>query len=487
MSESSPKKRALHWFRSDLRLADNPALLDAAKAEAAAFVFIDETNPDFRARGGAKAWWLHGALQSLKTDIEARGGTLAILRGDSHLLIPHLARVMACDLVTWNRRYGLAERENDARIKAELTGMGIAARSFNAALLYEPWEISTQGGTPMRVFTPFWRACRGLRAPALPLAAPERMPSALPVPEAQSLASLTLLPTTPDWAGGMRAAWQPGETGAAAQLDAFLEGPFAGYGTHRDRPDFPSSSRLSPFLASGEISPRQVWQAAEEARLTGRSRASAGDEAKFFAELGWREFSYHLLYHFPDFAARNHQPRFDAFPWREDAADLRAWQRGMTGYPLIDAGMRQLWQTGFIHNRVRMVVASFLTKHLMLDWRAGERWFFDTLVDADAASNAASWQWVAGSGADAAPYFRIFNPMIQGEKFDPNGDYVRCHVPELARLPAKYIHKPWEAPKAVLAGAGVALGKDYPAPIVRHELARDRALAAFAELKGVEP
>jgi deoxyribodipyrimidine photo-lyase len=474
--------RALHWFRGDLRLADNPALLEAARAQATAFVFIDEMNPDFRPRGGAKAWWLHGALASLQAEIEARGSSLHLLRGDSHLLIPHLARTLGCDLVTWNRRYGLAERENDTTIKATLKDAGIAVRSFNAALLYEPWEITTQAGTPMRVFTPFWRACRALRPPAPPLSTPERLPPPLPVAEAQSLASLRLLPTTPDWAAGLRAAWQPGEAGAAAALGVFLEGPFAGYGDNRDRPDFPSSSRLSPWLASGEISPRQVWHAAEHARLSGQTRANEKDEAKFFAELGWREFSYHLLYHFPEFATRNHQSRFDGFPWRESAAELTAWQRGMTGYPLVDAGMRELWQTGFIHNRVRMVAASFLTKHLMLDWRAGERWFFDTLVDADAASNAASWQWVAGSGADAAPYFRIFNPVMQGEKFDPDGDYVRRFVPELSRLPARYIHKPWEAPPAVRANAGVVLGQNYPAPIVKHEHARERALAAFASL-----
>lgn len=482
MQNTSPPRRALHWFRHDLRLADNEAVIEAARTQNAAFVFVDETNPEFRPRGGAKAWWLHGALVSLQREIEQRGGALFILRGESRLLIPHLARTLGCDLVTWSRRYGHQERENDARIKTELTAAGIAVRSFNASLLYEPWEISTQAGTPMRVFTPFWRACRMLRAPTAPLPTPMRLPPPLAVLKAQSLASLNLRPTSPDWAAGLRATWNPGETGAREALRIFLEGPFAGYGENRDRPDFPSSSRLSPWLACGEISPRQVWHAAELSRLSGESRASAADEAKFFAELGWREFSWHLHYHFPDFANSNHQPRFDAFPWRDSPTDLKAWQTGMTGYPLIDAGMRELWQTGFIHNRVRMVVASFLTKHLLLDWRLGERWFFDTLVDADAASNAASWQWVAGSGADAAPYFRIFNPIMQGEKFDPNGDYVRRFVPELARLPARFIHKPWEAPASVRADAGFVLGKTYPAPIVKHEVARDRALAAFASL-----
>ncbi|MCA0406620.1 MAG: DNA photolyase family protein [Proteobacteria bacterium] len=482
MSLQAAPRRALHWFRSDLRLADNPALLAASAAEALACVFIDETNATFRPQGGARRWWLHGALSALDESIRARGGTLTILRGDSRALIPELAQQLGCDLVTWNRRYGLAEREEDAAIKTALSEGSMTARSFNGALLYEPWEVETKTGGPFRVFTPFWRACRASHEPPAPLPAPERLPPCPGIEAALTLDSLALLPTKPDWAGGMRAAWTPGEAGAHAALAQFLDGGFAGYAEYRDRPDLTSTSRLSPYLASGELSPRQVWHRASHARLRGATRASDVDETKFFAELGWREFSYHLLFHFPDFATRNHQPRFDAFPWRDDASALRAWQKGLTGYPLVDAGMRELWQTGFIHNRVRMVVASFLAKHLMLDWRAGERWFFDTLVDADPASNAASWQWVAGSGADAAPYFRIFNPVLQGEKFDPEGDYVRAFVPELARLPAKYIHRPWEAPKAVLAGAGILLGKDYPKPVVDHDAARARALAAFESL-----
>lgn len=478
---------ALVWFRNDLRIADNPALLAACSAKKLICVFIDETNPALRPRGGAKAWWLHGALESLETAIRHRGGTLTLLRGDSQFLIPELARQYGCDLVTWNRRYGLAEREEDGAIKAALTDAGIAARSFNSTLLYEPWEVQSKAKGPLRVFTPFWRACLALREPHAPAPPPDRLPPP-PAPLADfsslPLASLGLLPSTPDWAGGLRETWRPGTEGALKALDLFLEGGYAGYSTERDRPDKPSTSRLSPYLATGELSPRQIWHAAQQARLGGQTRATSTDEAKFFAELGWREFSYHLLFHFPDFPRTNHQPRFNAFPWREDGAALRAWQRGMTGYPIVDAGMRELWQTGFIHNRVRMVVASFLTKHLMLDWREGEDWFFDTLVDADAASNAASWQWVAGSGADAAPYFRIFNPVLQGEKFDPEGDYVRRFVPELARLPAKYIHRPWMAPKPVLEGSGVMLGKTYPRPVVDHDVARARALGAFESLGG---
>lgn len=482
MSIQNTPRRALHWFRSDLRVTDNPALTAASAGESLACVFVEETNPTFRARGGARSWWLHGALEALAESIRARGGTLTILKGDSRVVIPALAQSLDCDLVTWNRRYGLREREDDAAIKATLGEAGIAARSFNGALLYEPWEIETKTGGPFRVFTPFWRACTLFREPAAPLPPPASLPPSPAIDSALPLASLELLPTQPDWAGGMRACWQPGEAGALATLERFLEHGFAGYAEYRDRPDRESTSRLSPYLASGELSPRQIWHAAAHARLSAETRASGTDEAKFFAELGWREFSYHLLFHFPDFPTRNHQPRFDAFPWREDFTALTAWQKGLTGYPLVDAGMRELWQTGFIHNRVRMVVASFLAKHLMLDWRAGERWFFDTLVDADPASNAASWQWVAGSGADAAPYFRIFNPVLQGEKFDPEGEYVRRFVPELSRLSAKFIHRPWLAPKAVLTGAGVVLGKDYPKPVVDHDAARARALAAFESL-----
>lgn len=481
MTNATPR-RALCWLRDDLRLADNPALAAAATAGEAIFLYIEETNADLRPKGGARRWFLHGALQGLGENIAARGARLTILKGDSRALIPALATALGCDLVTWNRRYGLAERETDAGIKSALQAQGLAARSFNGALLHEPWEISTTTGTPMKVFTPFWRACCLRGEPPAPLPAPARLPPTPEVPGAIPLEALHLLPSKPDWAGGLRAAWQPAEAGAQAALDAFLTGGLAGYADNRDRPDLPSTSRLSPHLACGTLSPRQLWHGAVQARLSGQTRASARDEDKFLSEIGWREFSYHLLYHFLTLPRANFQPRFDAFPWREDAAGLQAWQTGQTGYPLVDAGMRELWRTGFVHNRVRMVVASFLIKHLLLDWRVGEDWFWDTLVDADAAANAASWQWVAGSGADAAPYFRVFNPVLQGEKFDPDGAYVREFVPELAQVPAKYIHRPWEAPPAVLARAGVRLGQSYPRPIVEHDFARKRALEAFATL-----
>ena len=484
---SSP--RILHWFRSDLRLADNPALNAASAEDGALSVFIDETNPGFRPRGGASRWWLHGSLAALERDISARGGTLLILKGDSEALIPALADKLGIRRVTWNRRYGKAEREADAAIKAELKARDVEAISFNGHLLYEPMEIRSQAGGPMRVFTPFWKACRALREPHQPEAGPARLgslPADVTLPERLSLADLALLPTRPDWAGGLRETWQPGEAGAMARLDAFLAGPLKGYADNRDRPDFTSTSMLAPHLAFGEMSPRQIWHRVEAASVTGETQASRRDIDKFFSELGWREFAWHLLFHYPDLARVNYQPKFDAFPWVRDDAALLAWQKGRTGYPIVDAGMRELWQTGFMHNRVRMIVASFLIKHLTIDWREGEAWFWDTLCDADAANNAASWQWVAGSGADAAPYFRIFNPISQGEKFDPDGAYIRRFVPELSGLSNDLIHRPWEAPPHVLTHAGIRLGEHYPKPIVAHDMARERALAAFQTLKAAE-
>jgi deoxyribodipyrimidine photo-lyase len=476
---------SLHWFRSDLRLADNPALHAAALRPGCASVFVDETNAGLRPRGGASRWWLHHALAALAGEIAARGGRLILLRGDSRQLIPRLAKQLGCTGVTWNRRYGLAERETDAAIKATLRADGIAAESFNGALLYEPMEVRSQSGTPFRVFTPFWKAARALRSPATPLPPPAdgalSSPTTIP-PDALDLADLALLPTHPDWSAGLGAAWQPDEAAAARQLAAFIENALPGYAEARDRPDRRSTSRLSPYLASGLLSPRQIWHAIVHAQASGSTRATSHDLEKFLAELGWREFSYHLLFHFPDLATAGFQSKFDAFPWRSDAGSLRAWQRGLTGYPIVDAGMRELWQTGFMHNRVRMIVASFLAKHLLTDWRQGEAWFWDTLCDADPASNAASWQWVAGTGADAAPYFRIFNPMTQGAKFDPEGAYVRAFVPELSGLPDADLHQPWKAPAAVLDRAGVRLGETYPRPIVSHEAARERALAAFRAL-----
>ncbi len=482
------------WFRDDLRLADNPALVAAtARGAPLACVYIlDEQSDGLRPLGGASRWWLSRSLKALSASISARGGTLHILKGAAGDIIPRLAADMGAGAVFWNRRYGEVERAIDSRIKAELKAKSIAAESFNSHLLREPWEVTTQAGGPVKVFTPYWRAARALGEPASPLPAPAQLAQAslpqavLPAgitPWLTDIESLALEPTRPDWAGGLRAEWEPGEDGAAARLAAFLDGPLKGYGEDRNRPDYVSTSRLSPHLRFGEISPRQIWHAAKAAVMSGRSKASEKDLDKFLAEIGWREFAFHLLFHNPQLATRNFNPKFDAFPWREDDAALLAWQKGQTGYPLVDAGMRELWTTGWMHNRVRMVVGSFLVKHLLLDWRVGERWFWDTLVDACPANNTASWQWVAGTGADAAPYFRIFNPFGQGEKFDTKGDYVRRWVPEIARLPDLYIHRPWEAPEGMRLAAGVKLGLNYPRPVVDHDVARARALDALSATK----
>jgi deoxyribodipyrimidine photo-lyase len=322
---------------------------------------------------------------------------------------------------------------------------------------------------------------QALGDPPKPLPAPKALPPG-PGLASDAIESWHLEPSHPDWAGGLRETWKPGEIAAQAKLNAFLESGVAGYATDRDRPDRQGTSGLSPHLRFGEISPRQLWHAARFAAAERPARST--DIDKFLSELGWREFCRHLLFDVPDLATRNLQPSFDAFPWKPDDKALRAWQRGRTGYPIVDAGIRELWHTGVMHNRVRMVVASFLVKHLLVDWREGERWFWDTLVDADAGSNPANWQWVAGCGADAAPYFRVFNPILQGEKFDPDGGYVRRWVPELAHLPAGVIHQPWTATPLELAGSGVELGNTYPEPIIDHKKGRERALKAYAKLRG---
>ncbi len=479
-SPASPPP-VLVWLRDDLRLADNPALqAGLATGRPLLLLYVlDEVSPGIRPLGGASRWWLHHSLAALARDVAALGGRLILRRGPAGRLLPAVIEASGAEVVHWNRRWGGGEIDLDGTLKAELRASGLTVESHRAALLHEPTRLTTKTGTPFRVFTPFWKALTATFPPRPPLARPAHLP---PPPEgiaSDTLDDWHLLPTKPDWAGGLAATWTPGEAGAAARLAAFLRCGIYSYSTERDRPDLDVTSRLAPHLRFGEISPFQVVAAVEAAGVGPRPPARA-DRDKFLAEVGWREFAHHLLAQEPDLATRNFQRRFDAFPWRDDPAFLAEWQKGLTGYPLVDAGMRELWATGTMHNRVRMVVASFLVKHGALDWRAGEAWFWDTLVDACRANNPASWQWVAGSGADAAPYFRIFNPMTQGEKFDPDGNYVARWVPELARLPAKVIHAPWTASPAVLAAAGVRLGVTYPHPIVEHAQARDRALSAFA-------
>ncbi|HEV7258421.1 MAG TPA: deoxyribodipyrimidine photo-lyase [Bosea sp. (in: a-proteobacteria)] len=481
---------SLHWFRDDLRLADNPALTASVAHGSTLCLYILDEGGARRPLGGASRWWLSRSLEALAAALSARGGELVLMRGDPAMILPEVVAATGIDFVTWSRRYDAESIELDSRLKTIITTTGAKVASFNAALLNEPWQVTTKTGDPMKVFTPYWRAARSKGEPPAPIPAPGRIAALALAPAvaamAVSLAELALEPSKPDWAGGLRQAWAPGEAAAAERLGEFLSGPLDGYGEGRDRPDRASTSRLSPHLRFGEISPRQIWHATRSAMESGEASAGSSDAEKFLSEVGWREFSYHLLFHNPGLATRNYNPRFDAFPWRRDEAALKAWQRGLTGYPIVDAGMRQLWTTGWMHNRVRMIAASFLIKHLLIDWRLGEAWFWDTLVDADPANNPASWQWVAGSGADASPYYRIFNPVTQGLKFDPKGAYVREWVPELAGLDDALIHEPWRADSQALAKAGIALGETYPNPVVELDFGRRRALDALAATRSAE-
>jgi deoxyribodipyrimidine photo-lyase len=476
--------QALVWLRDDLRLDDQPAIAGVAD-RSSLFVYVhDESSPGLRPLGGASRWWLDKSLAAFRQQIAARGGRLDVLRGPAETTIPELARAAGVSHVYWTRRYGAAEIGIDRRTKAALAAAGVVAKSFNGQLLRDPWEVRAESGAPFKVFTAFWRRHAALGAFPPPLPAPERLVAA-PWPDMAAarvdLANLGLAPVKPDWSGGLAETWRPGEEGARARLDRFVAVALAGYAEARDRPEGLHTSMLSPHLRFGEISPRRVAAAIEAAAASGAVSARAAE--KFIAELGWREFSYSLLYGFPELATREWQRRFEGFAFRKDAAGFHAWTRGLTGYPIVDAGMRELWATGYMHNRVRMIAASFLIKHLLIDWRRGESWFWDTLCDADPANNAASWQWVAGSGADAAPYFRIFNPVLQGARYDPEGAYVRRWIPELARLESAHIHAPWRAPSDALARAAVATGRTYPAPIVDHAFARRRALEGLAAIK----
>ncbi len=474
--------KTLVWLRHDLRLHDNPAVLHGVANDPCAFVYIfDDITPNVRPLGGASKVWLHHALASLKADIEARGGTLILRRGAAQEVIEQLVRDEAITQVVWNRSYTAAEQIRDCAIKEHLKAHNIEVQSFNSHLLREPWELKTGQGTPYKVFTPFWRTHLAMPAVPYPQPAPKKLLGISGI-ASDSLDQLQLLPAHLNWSHGITAEWQISEQAALANFHEFLERGIAGYAQNRDRPDVHGTSKLSPYLAFGMISPRYIFHTCQNALQMGQTAASQIDMDRFLAEIGWREFSYHLLYYFPELATRNFQPKFDTYPWEHNPEALQRWQRGQTGFPIVDAGMRQLWQTGWMHNRVRMIVASFLVKDVFLDWRAGETWFWDTLVDADPASNTASWQWVAGCGADAAPYFRVFNPTSQGVKFDPKGDYIRKFVPELAHVLTDSIHAPHEAPPFILSQAGVTLGVTYPHPIVNHAKARVRALEIYSGL-----
>ncbi|WP_319533497.1 deoxyribodipyrimidine photo-lyase [uncultured Cohaesibacter sp.] len=470
---------AIHWFRQDLRLMDNPALAKAARAGALLPIYIlDDETAGEAMMGGASRWWLHRALEDLNRQL---GGNLRCYRGAAAEILPRLADRYGARTVSWTRCYEPWRVLRDTKISDALSKSGVETIRLNGSLLWEPWEVLKKDGEPYRVFTPFYRkGCLQADKPARPMTdRPEILPcEARSDDGAVALDALELISPI-GWHETMEPHWDISEKGAHDALSTFLEEGLEGYKSGRDFPARRNVSRLSPYLHWGQISPNQVWYALDDEAA---EDAPAVDVDHFRSEIAWREFSYNLLFHNPDLPSRSLQPKFEGFEWSDDVAALERWQRGMTGVPIIDAGMRELWQTGYMHNRVRMIVASFLVKNLRTDWRKGEEWFWDTLVDADLANNSASWQWVAGCGADAAPYFRIFNPVLQAEKFDPDGDYIRRYVPELAKLPGKYLAKPWEAPRAVLEEAGVALGKDYPLPVVDLKLSRIAALDAYQAL-----
>lgn len=470
-------------FRHDLRISDNRALHDASrsgKPVIAVFLWDEVTSPVTRPIGSARRWWLHHSLMSLARSLEGLGSHLVLRRGNSLDIVNEIVEQTGADTVLWNRRYDEGGIATDTALKSALSQRGLTAHSFEGQLLHEPYALKTGTGGFYRVYSPFWRALSTGAEPRGPVEAPKAL-RAWPRPVAtDDLSRWSLLPERPDLAKGFTEQWTPGEEGALKSLAAFVEDAIEDYYKNRDNPGKEGTSRLSPHLAHGEITPFQIWDALNAADAT--LKGTGGE--KFRKEIGWREFAWHLLFHRPRLHLENVNPAFDSFPWQNSDRYFDAWKRGRTGYPIVDAGMRQLWKTGWMHNRVRMVVASFLTKHLLVDWRKGEEWFWDTLVDADAGNNPASWQWVAGSGADAAPYFRIFNPVLQSRTYDPDGNYVRAFVPELQNLPDKYLHQPWAAPPAVLKAAGIVLGQTYPEPIVDHKIARKRALEVYSATMG---
>jgi deoxyribodipyrimidine photo-lyase len=475
----------LVWFRSDFRLADNPALCAAVAAGApvvAVYIHAPGEEGPWQP-GGASRWWLHHSLTQLRQSLAALGAGLCVRASDDSLAsLQTLVRECAATRVVWNRRYEPAIRARDAIIKRTLRAQGIEAESHASALLHEPWSIRSRSGAPYQVFTPFWRHCKSLADPAEPLPAPPALCPPRSSPDSQTIESLALLPPL-DWPSGLAAGWKPGEHEAQRRLERFTNEALEDYANRRDEPGAPGTSRLSPHLHFGEIGPRQIWHAVRRAALA-QGRNFSWRDSQFLTEIGWREFAHHLLYHFPHTPEQPLRANFARFPWQSSGVLLRAWQRGATGYPIVDAGMRELWRTGWMHNRVRMITASFLVKDLLLPWSEGARWFWDTLVDADLACNTLGWQWVAGCGADAAPFFRVFNPVTQGTRFDGAATYVRGWIPELAALPDRWIHAPWTAPATVLRTAGITLGVDYPKPLIDHETARRCALQAFAAVRG---
>lgn len=472
-------------FHSNLRVGDNPALAAAAELGPVVPVFVLDENFG-RPLGGASRWWLHRSLQSLGNDLRDLGAPLTLRQGDLLDEVKALVHETGATRIFLQHGYDPSIQKGEAALHKWGVKSDVEIKRFAGQVLFPPETIRTQQDKPYTVFSPFWRACLK-QASFGPLVRCDTLPPVAEQPLSLDLEELHLLPSHFDWTPSLAEAFTPGEAQALETLDAHLDEGLRSYKEMRDHPGHsPGTSKLSAHLRFGEISPRTIWHRTQEAMA--RDPDLARDGEWFLRELGWRDFSYHLLHHFPSLPNAPLRPAFENFPWSQGpSAELTRWQKGLTGFPIVDAGMRQLWQTGWMHNRVRMIVASFLVKELLIHWREGEAWFWDTLVDADPASNAASWQWVAGCGADAAPYFRIFNPVLQGEKFDADGTYVTRFVPELAKLPKKFLHKPWEAPATVLEEADLTLGQDYPHPIVDRKQARGRALEAFQSIKAKKP
>lgn len=471
------KPPVLVWFRQDLRLTDQPAL-DAAARLGVPVVPVFVWSPAEEhpwPPGEASRWWLHQSLDALANALEKRGSRLLLRRGPVADALAALARETGASTVHYNRRFEPYARLQEHWVHACLHRDGVDVKVFNGALLVSPDECLNKKDKPFQVFTPFWKAASNAFPPGEALTAPPRLPAPVKWPKSIPLADLKLEPTQ-SWTQGLRAAWQPGEDGAQKALARFIEEGLAEYHTQRDIPAEPGTARLSPHLHFGEIAPATLIRTVNERVFLAKEAGLVRGAEAWMRQIYWREFAHYMLYHFPHTFEAPLRVAFEEFPWRKDEKGLRAWQRGETGYPLIDAGMRELWATGWMHNRVRMAAASFLVKHLLIPWQEGARWFWDTLVDADLANNSLGWQWVAGCGADAAPYFRIFNPILQGKKFDPEGHYVRRYVLELNEVPERFLHQPWRLPKDQRPA-------NYPGPIVDHAKARERALAAYYDLR----
>lgn len=470
------KPKCIVWFRNDLRLTDNPALFHAAQEGSIIPIFIWSPEIDQPAIGAASKWWLHHSLKALQTSLEEKGCPLIIQIGHPKDVLLAIAEQAQANMICWNRRYEAHFQDVDIGVERDLKEHSIEVKTFKANLLAEPIEIHNQMGLPFQIFTPFWKHCLSKLKPGQPLLIPSDLESGSEGISSHPVEDLALLPKF-NWYRDMEESWQPGEAGAMKNFQTFVKNAVKDYRRMRNFPAHQGTSKLSPHLHFGEISPRQIWHIISNIDLPN------WQESQFITEIGWREFSYHWLHSSPHVASSPFRRYFKAFPWENNPEQLRAWQEGQTGYPIVDAGMRELWATGWMHNRVRMITASFLVKHLMIDWRKGADWFWDTLVDADLASNTQGWQWTAGCGADAAPFFRIFNPTSQSTKFDPDGNYIRKWVPELKDLEPPHIFEPWNAPEAILANYGVRLGENYPKPIIDHTLARNRALAAYNSIK----